>query len=187
MTTFCSTQYDILAPSLNLSNVDPDMLQKIVIIRKGRLGVPKLFSRPGYEHLQGLVLPTRLTTIFQSFVADVSKAKLYKKLGQTPMSGVMLQKCFLSYISKELYLTTKSNIFTWDVGTNASGELQRVPEIILLKQMRERFLNLARPLPNLITRWNNTPTHEFNFSQFSPGTCDLFLQKVILKNLLCIH
>ena len=121
MTTFHITQYDSLAPSFNLSNVDPDLLQKIVIIRKGRGGVPKLFSQPGYEHHKGSVLPTRLTTIFQSFVADVSKAKLYKKLGQTPKLGVMLQKSFLSYISKELYITTKSNIFTWDVGTNASG------------------------------------------------------------------
>ena len=174
MTTFHSTRYDDLATSLNLTNVSPDMLQKIVIIRTGRAGEPKLFSQPSYQHLKKSVLPTRLTTIFQNFVADTSKARLYKQLGQTPKSGVRLQKSFLLYICKELYITTKSNIFTWDRDTNASGELQRVPEMILLKQMRDRFLNLSRPLPNLITRWDNTPTHEFTFSQFSPGTCDVF-------------
>ena len=168
MTTFHSTQYDILAPTLNLSDLDPEMIQKIVIIKRGNSGVPILFSkRPGYEHLRGFKIPTGLTTIFQSFVADLSKAKLYKELGETLDIGRVLQKSYLSYICKELYLTTKSNIFSWDTETKTSGVIKRVPEKLLLIKMRDRFLNLGRIYET--AQWKNTPTHDFHFSQFDPG------------------
>ena len=166
MSVFLVPDYASLPPTLILSNLTAAKLHELVIFRKGNSGKPRLFQLEGYDHLRGFIFPTRTTAIYMGWVANMGKAKFYINLREMPNH----QTLYLKYLSKELILTTAGNIFSMDKESSSTGVIKRCPLTDLCKKIRDHFLNLHRKKEE----WENTTTHQFNFSEFSEGKCVIY-------------
>jgi hypothetical protein len=94
------------------------------------------------------------------------KAKFYINLREIPNH----QTLYLTYLSKELILTTGGNIFSMDKEASSTGVIKRCSQTALFVKIRDHFLNLYRKKEE----WENTTTHTFNFSEFLEGKCVMY-------------
>ena len=123
---------------------------------------PKIFLEDPYLHLQHCDWPTNMTAFYTGIV-DVSKTKLYYQFGE--LTDMDRQTMFLSYIAKELIMVSKHNIFKMK-----GEEFTRVPELQLLKNLRDRLLNLWKTRnKDDEEAFPDVQTYAFNFSEFDPG------------------
>ena len=115
-------------------------------------------------HLKDAQWPTLYTMFFKSVMADIPKAKLYKKLFE---DGSPHHPTFLSYLTKEAMIACRGEIFTMDKVTETTGHLTRVSQDNVQIKIREQLLNENRHQNT--DGWENTEPYRMIFSTFKPG------------------
>ena len=170
MSVFQVPNYASVPPTQCLFDITSDNLQLLLVFRRGNQGTPRIFSQPGFGHLVNFVFPTRVTNIYQNFVANIAKAKLYVNLHDT----VNLQATYLTYLTRELFLTTHGKIYNMGNANQVAtdGLIQRCSEDEVRNKLQQHFLNLSRET-NRTALWDTTEVHNFTFSEFAVGKFDV--------------
>lgn len=170
MSVFQVPDYASVAPTQCLFDITSDNLQLLLVFRRGNSGTPRIFRQPGFENLVNFRFPTRVTNIYQNFVANIAKAKLYVNL----RNAVNLQATYLTYLTRELFLTTHGKIYNMGSANQVAtdGLINRCSEDQVRQKLQQHFLNLSRGT-NQTAVWDTTEVHNFTFSDFAEGKFDV--------------
>ena len=181
MSVFEVPDYDNIPPTLCLFDITSNDLRHLLVFRRGKAGKPKLFRTPRFQHLAGSEFPTHTTNIYLNYVANISKAKLYVNLHDM----INEQATYLTYLTKELFLTTHGKIYDMgDVKQVASdGLIHRCSESKVRGKLQQHFLNLSRN-PRA-PEWDDTDAHIFTPSTFGAGKCDICMIVVFINQHRC--